>query len=103
MSWWYLSFADEKGFRGAVIVKALEYSGIPVFNGVPVGHVALVPGDQGNAVMAAHRLKINPGGEAMGVEIDDATAALITDKWKNRLLSREDIAAFDTFMEKAQS
>jgi hypothetical protein len=42
--WFYLSFADDEGFRGACVVEAL---------------------DELDAVLVAHEHGINPGGEVM--------------------------------------
>ena len=46
--WLYVSFADEDGFRGAVVVRA---------RGIVT------------ALARCHLLGINPGGEALGVEV----------------------------------
>lgn len=47
------------------------------------------------AVGEAKRLGINPGGEVMGVRCEDLVASVIPEKWKNRLLTREEALAFD--------
>jgi len=49
-SWWWLSFADENGFRGGVLTRA---------HGI------------GTAVTKTHALGINPGGEVRAIEISD--------------------------------
>jgi hypothetical protein len=75
---WWLSFAGEEGFRGACIVEAPSFL---------LAH------------MVANFAGANPGGEMRGHEIDPVSARLIPEKWKNRLLSRQDIDAFDAEME----
>lgn len=68
LQWWYLSFAAEEGFRGAVVV---------------LGH------DIASAVARAHALGIVPdhGGEVMGIGPSHDHFGLPTD----RLLSKADI------------
>lgn len=69
MSWWYLSFADDDGFRGAAIVEAdtmLE------------------------AVRQTNVIGINPHGEVCGVRYPD-DVPLPDTKYLNRLLTKEDV------------
>ena len=66
--WWYLSFADDSGFLGGCIVNALG------------------PTD---AVLQAHKMGINPGGEVLSILIPDG--APLEDGWKNKLLSKQDM------------
>lgn len=49
-AWWWLSFADEDGFRGVVIVRACGLL---------------------HAVRTANKLEINPGGEVLGYPLPD--------------------------------
>jgi hypothetical protein len=67
--WHYLSFADEHGFLGGVIIKA---------HGIT------------DAVMKTHRLGINPGGSVMSWLITDEKM-LPNETFRNRLLSREEV------------
>lgn len=70
----WLSFADDDGFRGALIVHATEFI---------------------EAVMQTNLRGVNPGGECVGVKISAEDAAQIPERWKMRRLSREDCARFD--------
>ena len=78
---YWLSFADDDGFRGAVIIHATEFI---------------------EAVMQATLHNINPHGECQGLEIPAAAAATIPEHWKYRLLSRAECEAFDKEMEKGE-
>lgn len=70
---WYCSFAGEEGFRGAVITE----------------------GDGGpTMVMKMHLLGINPGGEILMHPFPTN----VPNKWKDRLLTKEDIMRFDAEM-----
>lgn len=73
----WLSFAGDDGFHGAVIVHADDFV---------------------MAVMECHLRQINPHGEVQGMEIPPDVAARIPDKWKNRILSRQECAEFDKEM-----
>lgn len=73
----WLSFADDDGFRGAVIVHAEDFM---------------------TAVMECNLRGINPHGECQGMEVPPEAAAKIPDKWKNRILTREECAEFDKEM-----
>ena len=77
----WLSFAGEEGFRGAVIVHANDFV---------------------EAVMRSNLLGVNPHGEVQGMPIPADTASRIPERWKNRLLSREECGQFDAEMTKLQ-
>jgi len=70
---YYMSFADEEGFRGAVIVEARG----------PVTALAI-----------ANILGINPGGQVVTIEIPPGSPMLSTPEAWNRLLSRQDVENF---------
>ncbi len=72
--WWYLSFADEDGFRGAVITQA--------------------PG-MVSATIKAHHLGINPGGEVLGHEIGESLPSGLPDNFVDRCLTREEVQSLD--------
>lgn len=74
---YWLSFADDDGFRGAVIIHATEFT---------------------EAVMQASLRGLNPHGEVAGMKIPAAVAATIPEGWKYRLLSREECTSFDKEM-----
>jgi hypothetical protein len=65
---WYLSFADDTGFLGAVIVKA---------HGIT------------DAMFKTQHLGINPGGEIAAIPIPEDH--IPADKYFNRLLSKQEI------------
>lgn len=71
---WWLSFAGEEGFRGVAIVE---------------GH------DLITAVLATHVLKINPGGQVLGVEIPRGLGDAIPAHLRNKLLSRAETLLAD--------
>jgi hypothetical protein len=77
----WLSFAGDGGFRGAVIVHAEDFT---------------------TAVMECNLRGINPHGECQGMEIPTEATAQIPDKWKNRILSREECKQFDEEMSAGQ-
>jgi hypothetical protein len=81
MAYW-LSFAAEDGFRGAVIVHAEDFI---------------------TAVMECNLRDINPHGECQGMEIPAEYAAMIPEEWKYRVLSRSDCADFDKEMFKLRA
>lgn len=72
LSWWYLSFVGEDGFRGAVYLEAW--------------HLA-------DAITRSHELGLNPGGEVMTVgpldeaHMDEHVAPVM----RYRLLSRDEV------------
>ena len=74
---YWLSFADDDGFRGAVIVHAEDFT---------------------TALMECNLRNINPHGEVQGMPIPPEIAAAIPDKWKNRVLRRNECAEFDKEM-----
>lgn len=72
--WWWLSYADEHapqgdGFRGVVLVRARNME---------------------EAVLIAHRLKLSPGGQVLGIEILESEGHP-PEEFRNRLLSRDDV------------
>lgn len=69
--WWWLSFADEAGFRGGVVIRARGFV---------------------SAVELARARGLNPGGEVKGYELDD-NAQYPPERFANRLLSKEEIEA----------
>ena len=76
-SGWYLSFAGEDGWRGAVMVLARGFT---------------------SAVQVANRLGINPGGEIAGEHLPMEFFTKVPDKYKDRLLNRDDLDQFDKDM-----
>lgn len=87
--WYYLSFADETGFKGGCYVEVLPNIPIPEF-AQGKGSIA---DDLARAITQAHRLGINPGGQvkALGPLPDEGMAEHVPMKMRNRLLSREEI------------
>jgi hypothetical protein len=71
-SFWWLSFADDDGFRGVVIVEASSFM---------------------DAVMMTHVFGINPGGEARGWEVPERELHKIPEHHVGRLLSIEELRA----------
>lgn len=67
--WVYISFADDGGFRGGVIIQSPDHPGL--------------------ACTEAHRRKINPGGQAMVLGIPDGKVP--EEKWRNRLLTKAQV------------
>lgn len=67
---WWLSFADDDGFRGVAIVDAPSFI---------------------EAVMKTHVLDINPGGSVRGFPCPDAS--LIPPEHVDRLLSLDELRA----------
>lgn len=68
--WWWLSFADNRGWLGGICVFA---SGIT------------------SAVLRTHQLGINPGGECRATPLPPGTVP--SEDWQERLLSRADLDA----------
>jgi len=68
LGWWYLSYADEKGFRGGVIMSAHGFT---------------------SAVYVASTLKISPGGEVQGIRIPPEE--LPAESYHYRLLTLEEL------------
>lgn len=73
MSWHYLSFATDDEFLGGVLVDAPNMIA---------------------ATATAHALGINPGGQVAGVVCPEPPP----EEWCNRLLTRDDLEAFDRAM-----
>jgi hypothetical protein len=71
LAWWYLSFAEPRKWKGAVIVQARGIMG---------------------AVAEANRLGINPGGEVKGARLSPEHTP--PENLINRLLSKADIESF---------
>lgn len=67
---WYFSFADENGFRGAIITKT---------KGITTG------------LKKINTLGINPHGEVMASPMNDSV--VILDELLDRLLSKDDLKA----------
>lgn len=72
--WWWLSFADDDGFLGAVLTQAKGFI---------------------NAVQKTHDLGINPGGEVKAVQLPDNIAAhpkfATHEQYADQLLTKKDI------------
>lgn len=111
MAWYWLSFADPKlpegrQFLGAVIVQATEAGLVAadlkkqmIFGG-PF-ETSLDEGDErafAGALETARLMGLNPGGECQGMAWPEG-APEPPAQFTNRLLSREDCAAFDRAME----
>lgn len=67
-TWWYLSFVKDGAFAGGCVVEAV---------------------DMGEAVKRAWTLKINPGGEVMGIPVPEAALPQPNDR--DRLLTKDEI------------
>ena|ERR1700688_3762477 len=83
LSWWYLSFAEPGRFLGAVIVQAHGPT---------------------SAIQNAHSLGINPGGQVMSLGIgiaDGRVEALVPEEMRNRLLTRDEVEALDSYAAKS--
>jgi hypothetical protein len=72
---WWLSFADDDGFRGVCIVHGNEFL---------------------EAVMQANLQGCNPHGECRGIPIP--LGRQVPECWKNRILTREQCTEFDREM-----
>ena len=70
--WFYISFADN-GFLGACIVRAPFPAAAPI---------------------VAHRLRCNPGGEALTVSVPEEFEDICT-PYANRLLTKKDIVKME--------
>ncbi len=69
MTWWYLSFKDETGWKGGIITRARGFI---------------------SAIQHTHDLHINPGGEVLGTDVGPKIPAAAI-KHADRLLSKEDL------------
>lgn len=70
--YWWLSFAEDSGFRGVVIIRAR---------------------DQIEGIKIAWRLGINPGGQVVGFELPPEQQREVPQEAVGRLLQRPDIEA----------
>lgn len=71
LRWWYLSYADEKGFRGVVVIEAHGFT---------------------EACLLSARRHLSPGGEVVGVDLLGAPEDKMPPMThRNRLLSRADL------------
>lgn len=68
LGWWYLSYADEVGFRGGVIIDAPGFA---------------------SAAMLVNVLGVSPGGEVRGVPIP--TGKVPAPHYRYRLLTKEEL------------
>lgn len=68
LHWWWLSFADESGFKGALVIKARGFT---------------------EALLIANLTNLNPQGEVKGAELP--IDAVIPEEWKNKLISKAEI------------
>lgn len=68
--YWWLSFADEDGFRGVAIVRAR---------------------DMVEAVVICHRLGINPGGQVLGWPCPFDKEHTVDAAMTNRLLTKAEV------------
>lgn len=83
--WWWLSFVDGDRPTGS------QFLGVAIVRGFDIG----------SASMEAHSKGCNPGGQVMGVEIPEDFA--LPDGFTDRLLTKEECAAFDRAVEARQS
>ena len=83
----WLSFADPSLPDGS------QFLGVAIVRGVDVV----------SAVVSAHALNINPGGEVMCVEIPDDMLGRIPPYYFDRLLSRAECEEFDRVMMRRDS
>lgn len=68
-AWWWLSFADENGFKGGIFTRA---------RGII------------SAVTKTHTLGISPGGEVKAIQMPDS-CDIQFEQFSDRLLSKEDL------------
>ena len=76
--WWWISFADGD------LPKGQQFLGVAIVQGFGFG----------SATMAAHRLGINPGGEAQGLPFPEWTGEPPAE-YQNRLLQRDELAKLE--------
>lgn len=75
LGYWWISFADEKGFRGVIITEAVGFM---------------------TALQKTHRLGISPGGQVRGIPVPaDADVKFFDKKHHDKVLSKEYISAND--------
>jgi len=70
LRWWYLSYADDDGFRGGLLLEA---------------HGEL------HAIELAQRLNLSPGGQVLILEVPSEVAVTLQDESKGRLLSKPEL------------
>lgn len=76
MTWFYMSFATEEKWLGAIIIET--------------------PGDELTALGKAHELGINPGGEVLAARIDpDSPATPVAERYRHRLLGKAELREMD--------
>lgn len=88
MTLWWLSFCDSAKPAGEQFLGACI---------VPID-ATLGPNDLVTAVRAAHALGCNPGGECVGLEIQEAMQPHVRPEWVGRLLTREECGELDREM-----
>ncbi len=79
LQWWWLSFCDSDRPTGEQFLGACVVDG----------------GTMPDAVRNAHHLGCNPGGEVMGIAIELGTIDRVGEKWRRRLLNRDECEAMD--------
>ena len=75
LTWWWLSYASEDGFRGICIVEGEDLIG---------------------AARRARELGISPGGQVLGAAIPESEVVTIPESHRNRLLTRDEAIALDS-------
>ncbi len=74
---YWLSFADDDGFRGALVVDVPEHETVAAW----LAHPDMADPDNGPWIAAAcrlaHRAQVNPGGEVLAIRIDDHPAEAV--------------------------
>ena len=85
-SWYWLSFADDGGFKGGCYVDGDALDGEP-----PIQPLESSDQDFGRAYWRANQLGINPGGEVRGA--GPIPVEKLPPEWdRNRLLQKHEIA-----------
>lgn len=75
---WWLSYANDEGFLGAVVVRASHFL---------------------EACQASGIMGLSPGGQVKGLEIPAEFRSKVADRWIERLLTEEECKEFDQEME----
>lgn len=70
LPYWYFSFADDSGFLGGIFLRCR---------------------DMKEGIIMAHRLGINPGGEAVGAPVPERQQRDVTEEAAGKLLSMADL------------
>ena len=78
MSTFWLSYADDAGFRGAVIIDGADFLG---------------------ACAESRRRGLSPGGQVAGVALDFGIAELIPAEHRNRRLDRREVDLLEAKMD----